>query len=955
MAYDPNILLTVYATATKYYSQRPVVISGQDYGKDGIVINNPEFDVSMPDELTGVANPFNLSIEINDLTLIDEDIRGMACKVDVYDPTDGVVFIAYGQITDYNEKFKKKVSLSLRMNEDQKLETMLPKDLITTDTFHATARDVGKPINIIFGYGYRVRCYNVRYDTEYNIYDYLIGYSETGCEIEGLNEVAGVSGVWRGGKLASTADYTLLNNPNAAGQAAGLGYTGYAVIRFTTPQRDFDGNYFEIYADVLGLELTQGNMYRQRMVALSYLLGSAASFGLGDSYDATSLTAAATALNDLDLYGIDFVIGNGEQHRAVDIVNDILFPYGYMYRASDGELEFTILNGASDQLGSSVLTIGDNDGYKNNCNILSIDRLEIADLPKTLQVNYNFRTNANNEQIYDSLICTTTRSIGTDKIVDLPTVAGEDAADRAVSIIWGRSVYSDYKAEVDVFKGGRAITLGNKVTIANTSDRPFYVSGRSPVETISSFFVTGFRKIYGEKYEFDIRSTHANFFNYTYTTTSITGQDPVEDHTGVVRKTYDFTAVDNTIYAIDTRGDTKFYNIWRFESGALTTDSQGNDTLSATGTPVADTDSGDYVEGSASAYCQAGSDYFSITDAALSANNPLNSDNGDGSGQSTQSITIIYPFKFDVGDEGTGRYFIKKSSAGQVSFSMSKNPGDEAVAAIGQDGTNFVVLGNDVALSSANWYGMILRYNYETDTAYLDILDIDGDIRMDQFTYPDIGGFFLSTADLQIGLYDGHVDNVRIAGEFLSYEDCYAILMDPDNYGPVEMTLPTSPNSLDCRYYDAYNNFATENFTITSSAKLNSETFGTHTYNHNGAAGEFVFVNTDIGYTEARAYELIDESVEVSGGGTLTYGATVNVITDSSTYTLPLAATAGADAVVWVMIRDEDKANTPTVQRGGSDTITDEDGTDTSVSFDAGISMAVAFISDGVSDWSMAI
>ena len=85
---------------------------------------------------------------------------------------------------------------------------------------------------------------------------------------------------------------------------------------------------------------------------------------------------------------------------------------------------------------------------------------------------------------------------------------------------------------------------------------------------------------------------------------------------------------------------------WNFEDGALTTDSKGGNTLTAGGTPAADT--ADYQEGAASVELQsAGSDTLSITDANLDAGYPLK--NGDA----TKKTSIAFWFKMDS-DPGSG-------------------------------------------------------------------------------------------------------------------------------------------------------------------------------------------------------------------------------------------------------------------------------------------------------------
>lgn len=87
------------------------------------------------------------------------------------------------------------------------------------------------------------------------------------------------------------------------------------------------------------------------------------------------------------------------------------------------------------------------------------------------------------------------------------------------------------------------------------------------------------------------------------------------------------------------------------------------------------------------------------------------------------------------------------------------------------------------------------------------------------------------------------------------------------------------------------------------------------------------------------------------GGGTLS-ALRLNRLSDSSTYTLPLANSVSANQWLDVTLPNEFSAFTPTVQRGGSDTITDSVGTDTSILFDSG-AITIRLVSDGVSDWSL--
>jgi len=91
--------------------------------------------------------------------------------------------------------------------------------------------------------------------------------------------------------------------------------------------------------------------------------------------------------------------------------------------------------------------------------------------------------------------------------------------------------------------------------------------------------------------------------------------------------------------------------------------------------------------------------------------------------------------------------------------------------------------------------------------------------------------------------------------------------------------------------------------------------------------------------------------IPLTGGGNLT-ALRVNELQDASTYTLPAANSILANQTITISLPDEFSASQPTVQRGGSDTITDSAGTDTNILFDSG-SVEIILTSDGVSDWRL--
>lgn len=91
-------------------------------------------------------------------------------------------------------------------------------------------------------------------------------------------------------------------------------------------------------------------------------------------------------------------------------------------------------------------------------------------------------------------------------------------------------------------------------------------------------------------------------------------------------------------------------------------------------------------------------------------------------------------------------------------------------------------------------------------------------------------------------------------------------------------------------------------------------------------------------------------SITQSGGGTLT-ALRVNTLTDGNTYSLPLASTIAADQFIDIELLDLYKAQTPTVQVSGGDTILYSGGSDTSILFDSITSVSIRLYSNGANQW----
>ena len=88
----------------------------------------------------------------------------------------------------------------------------------------------------------------------------------------------------------------------------------------------------------------------------------------------------------------------------------------------------------------------------------------------------------------------------------------------------------------------------------------------------------------------------------------------------------------------------------------------------------------------------------------------------------------------------------------------------------------------------------------------------------------------------------------------------------------------------------------------------------------------------------------------LSGGGNLSAYRN-NVLTDGSTYTLPLAASVPANTILAVSMLDTHKGFQPLVQRAGADLLRRAAGTDTAMLMQQGQKVSFTLVSNGVDEW----
>ena len=542
--YEPIILIDIQTASVRRYATRNWVdASGNMY--NARLIDSPELTEQLNDLWYGVENHSTVTLRIDNyddvLTqtwgeyLASVELRGtqvLIQRVDLAVSTTKT-FQARGKITTW-DLTKEELVLTVECRDDEVLETPLPKGVVTVAAFDATALDVGQPINICFGNCKDVPLRNIQNDTTNNQYDYLIGYGT----IEDLWEDS-THGVKRNGVLVNTAEYTFYDGSQANP------YNGYAFIRFTIEQRDFGMQFYQLTADVKGLKISGATAERNHANIIEALLNNS-TWGLSESVDAASFNTAETAFNNIGAYYCDGAIT--EQQKARDILNDLMFPFATLERASDGEWEITV-----DVKSSSVLTLGDNDGYWNNCEVVRRWCQPANESLKTLKVHYDLKRYADNEQPYQEISVTVRSTFGVDRIYELPFISASTAATRVASRLKQRDIYGTEGVEVNATM--EASTLGAGEVFKLHCPHLNLSSQLYKIQTIQKNNVDRFN-IVASEYSTAFYDNLAITVPATIPASTVAIYGPVADVGGWVSKSTHFSAVPNGRYSVSTTGMT---------------------------------------------------------------------------------------------------------------------------------------------------------------------------------------------------------------------------------------------------------------------------------------------------------------------------------------------------------------------------------------------------------------
>lgn len=163
--------------------------------------------------------------------------------------------------------------------------------------------------------------------------------------------------------------------------------------------------------------------------------------------------------------------------------------------------------------------------------------------------------------------------------------------------------------------------------------------------------------------------------------------------------------------------------LWRFNSGALTTDSKSTNTLTNTGVAG---DTTNHVEGSGCGDWESTeSDYMSIADASLASGFPLKS------GDTNKVISVCAWVRLESINTNGNRIFEKNNggSANKRSFQAGIGSDSKVMLALGYNsGISVESVTHATVLSLATWYHITWTYNNADKSYQIMVRDESGGV-----------------------------------------------------------------------------------------------------------------------------------------------------------------------------------------------------------------------------------
>jgi len=504
-----------------------------------ITIKNVGRGLSTDLSMAAIAETYNLKTKWGKLTNYDPLVgESHSDLIDFFGKVDSCEWDDTG------------ITLNLNNSDDAVFNQLLPKDIVTIERFHATAKGIGRPINLPLGPCKKIPCPNIKNDTTVDEYDYAVGYYGT----------IGPTTVYRT-KIVPSTEYTVLN---------GTTYPGILAIRFTEQQTDYGGNYVEIFADVDGFGWASAGATgigdsEHLLDAVHTVLGSPQ--GVDDPYgvDLTSSTGLIEKLWALEgttnsanfKYWTSINIG-GEQRRAGDWLDEILkYTPVTPYRRYDGKWSVLV-----DIPKDISFYFGYNDGFYKNCIINKKYDTPASQAKALVKLQYGFYENMKGESFNYEIEKQACVDYGTDTTIQLKAVNRTVTAKKYLSNIVNKELYSDPMIDISAGPEAKTARRGDRFVVYTDYDGGVY----------GDYLIDSIRMNRSKSFEITGRTYDSRLYDDLVITDPTDPEEDLTEINGPATFVGTYTNADDTEEAVElTVQEISGYDLCGMYNGKITT------------------------------------------------------------------------------------------------------------------------------------------------------------------------------------------------------------------------------------------------------------------------------------------------------------------------------------------------------------------------------------------------
>ncbi len=524
------------------------------------LLNDPAITKKLADIYYGYSEPQSVSLEFSNTDgyftnlIATEEIRNRNVQIRRHEPLEGVSFEISGIITDFSINNNDVFSVTVSINNPDPLQTEIGRKLLETNDWswgtnptaliYLPSQDLGSSYPLCFGYCRKVPLIYVKanHTSGQKAFDYIVSYGQ----------IVSVVTVYRNKKVINMAAEGVTVHTGDSSSPYFLTLNGqtvyFAYIRFPLEQRDFSNNMYELTADVRGMRLGTGNMQKNFASVCKEILNNQA-WGCGMAVNDASFTSAATQ-SAIDFPEcLDYISnldggcsGNISTHvKAYDLVNEILIACRGRLETNSNNEQVLIIDKYTP---TASATFGQNDGYYNNCDFLSISKIPTTEAIKNIKIEYGYDNWSGKFAHTNTRNC---RTFGEDKTFSFGLVRDHITVDRISSYLKNIELH-DTRIVLKAGMEARHLQYSDVVRLINqrwSIDNQYHIRGIE--RSLSEFVMT-------------LADYNPSIYAYTAGTMPV---DPYNDIADDVPD-YSFTTPDTpTGLAIDTTFGT---NGWRIRT-----------------------------------------------------------------------------------------------------------------------------------------------------------------------------------------------------------------------------------------------------------------------------------------------------------------------------------------------------------------------------------------------------